>query len=185
MEFLIIIIIIGVIVYFYNKNSEESTTNDLVNSKEFQDALEEAKNIRKVFLEATKISGGTVIIVKNDIDNLEKIDWERDKFNYLIYFRVQLEYGYSLYLDWLKNDLNHNGEPLTESERNSFIENYLQNIYGKSKSEIEQLGLDPRDIVYDTVRGEDDCESILYYRIVCPCGLKGDSRDVFINELKK
>lgn len=177
--FWIIVIAVLVIIFLVIKNSEPASENSNDNS-EYNDALNEARKKKSFFENVATKQNGSVYVVANNIDNPDTIDWSREQYSQLIYFRVCLPNGYSPYtIEQLKNP------SLSDDERKNVIDSYLLNYFYASQEEISALGIDPSYIVYDMVQGESAYEGILYYKFVCPCGLRGKERDNFINDLKK
>lgn len=182
--FIIILILIAILIWGLSRTTSDgnNSTNslDFINNPEFCSALNEARKIKSFFEKAAAKQNGSVMIVTNNIDNPDNIDWSLEKYSSLVYFRVCLPFGYSAYtLDELKNS------SISDEERNALINSYLLNNFCASKEEIAALGLDPYDIVYDMVQGDEQYEGILYYKFLCPCGLKGNDRDIFINSVKE
>lgn len=150
---------------------------DFATNPNFISSLEKAKEIKSFFSDVAKRHNGTLNIVKYNIDGIDSIDFEAEKQNPFIYFRLRLPRGYNADLALIK-DLNNSLEA-----RNICREKYLQEIYAMDSSGLSAIGIDPYDIVYDIIMGDDPLESILYYKYLCPCNLVGDDRDFFVRAL--
>ncbi len=176
----ILIAIVGIIGIIYILEKSNGKTNakvsDIFNTNEFQTDLARAKEIKSFFEDIAHDKDGILSICKYDIDHPDKIDFEYEKRNPLIYFRLRLRYGYSDYLDESQN--------LPLPYRDEWMNKQLIMVFGKSIKDIENFGLSPHDMLYDIQRGDDNCEAVLYYKFYCPCGLKGDDRDMFINKIQ-
>lgn len=184
MDFLIFIAIVGIIIYAIYKYNQKADRKNLIDSPEFQDALKKAKTFKHFFEGGTQKLGGSVMVVKYNIDKPDEIDFSLEQHNFVVYFRVALELGSSSYLTWLKSGCTYDGKPITDTERIDYLNGYLKDKFGKDMDSVKALGLDPYDVVYDMEQGDNEYETILYYPFCCPCGLKGADRDIFINELK-
>ncbi len=156
--------------------TQAKTSGKIEDSQEFQERLQRAREI-KAFFETAIGNKGNVMVVKCDIDHPEELDYSREKYSELVYFRVYLDYGYGKEVEAM---LRSNR---SQEENIAFINGYLKEHYGKTMEEVTAFGLDPYDVVYDTKACDDDCDSVLYYKFLCPCGLKGDARDRFIKEI--
>lgn len=178
--FLFFIIFIFAIVAAFQSN--KNTRPDIVNSQEFQKSLAKALKIKQFFKKAADKDGGSVIVVKynHDLEFGEHIDWSGEKYNSCVFFRVRLEYGYNTYLDVLHEKY------LDDSISAAMTDAYLVEVFGMNTADILAEGLvSPYDIAFDMKKGDDDCEGILFYKFLCPCGLRGDDRDIFIDAINK
>lgn len=180
----IVVVAIAIGIAMGNASNEADYKNEMIQSEEFQTALKRAREIKKFFQDAVSSQehGGSVMVLKFNID--KENDWPKELDNPLVYFRVHFEFGKSLYRDYYKSGRDYNGNPLSDEQRIEYMNMYLEEQYGKDKNEIEELGLDPYDIAYDTEPCDgSEYETILYYKFYCPCELKGDERDIFIEQL--
>lgn len=179
MGWIITIIIIVGAYWLYKKYSGDNARNNIVESSEFQTALAEARSIWRFFSTATSLKGGLAIPVLQTTDRFGRRDSSNYECDNCIYFKVRLDYGYSPFLSLIKSQV------YSEKKRMDWMNNYLLEVYGKSKEEIMQQGIDPTKLVYDIQEGEDPCEGILYYAFPCPCGLKGSAREIFYEKLSE
>ncbi len=184
MGLVLLLIVVFLLWAFMNPVSEGEKTEkphtaanaSIEQSEEFQTRLQRAREIKSFFEDAVG-SKGNVMVVKCDIDHPEKVDYSYEENNPLIYFRVYLDFGYGTEVEAM---LRSNR---SQEENIAFINGYLKEHYGKTMEEVTAFGLDPYDVVYDTKPCDDDCDSVLYYKFLCPCGLKGDARDRFIKKI--
>lgn len=176
--FVVLCLVVSVVVGFALRGRNGVSQASMVESREFQDSLQKARNIQQ-FLTTAIQDRGDMLVVKYDIDHPENVDFAREKYNPVIYFRIRLDCGYSSTMEQMKSNL------CSAEEKRAYRDSYLLRMYGKSAEEMEAMELDPYDMVFDVRQGDTECEGILYYKFLCPCGLKGDSRDVFIKSLKE
>ncbi len=165
---IILIIAIIVLVFIFKKISGMFT--NVTKQPEFIKALEEAKMIKRFFLDSTIKNGGNVSIVKYDVDNPDNLIQNLENTNQLIYFRIDTKLTYSAL--WPLDDSDFSPEERAKC---------LEKIFGADFEKIIKLGINPyRDLAY-----RDNLEKgIIYYKYLCPCNLMGDERDVFINALE-
>ena len=167
-----VVICAGCVIAFYKND------RNFKNSSEFQSAIEKAKQMRQVFVEVTSRWGGSVMMVQCDIDNPDNVDYNFEKYNRLMYFRVALEDTPWAYIRMVKE---WDGSDEIKQE---LIDKCINNIFEKSAKQLEDVGINPTDVIYN-IKSTGKYEGVLYYPFVCPCQLEGTQRSIFIKALKK
>lgn len=175
-------VVIGFIVYAIWYIKEDMQRNkakiqrkqNILNSIEFNQAIIQARRIKLFFEDAVKLNNGHISLRLNVLScdpQYRQLNCP-DEYNHLLYFRAVLGTGYERILNQLKNG------NISDVEKRSLEDAYLKGIYGKTRDEIVELGINWSNLIYD-VESIDHDDSLLYYKFYCPCELMGDERKMF------
>ena len=179
---LVLIIATAIIIFFiWDRKQASDTKEKIENSDEFKKSIEETKAIKAFFLKNWREPFVYVSLYKKPYDYITSEDYSAFKFDSLAYIHIKMDTDLQ-YLNWLREYSEATG-----NKRRDMEPVVLSFFDIKSFSEIpEGLNVDSlvREVLNGTItEGYDECEVEFSIPILCPCNLKGESREIFSEKI--
>lgn len=182
---LILIIAAAIIIFFiWDRKQANDTKEKIENSDEFKKSLEEAKAIKAFFLKNWREPFVYISLYKKPYDYITSEDYTTFDFDSLAYIHIKMDlsYGGKDSLDRLREYAE------TKDDRRYVIEPYVLGFFDiKNISEIpKELNID--NLIWEVLDGT-IIEEYNEYKvdfsipIICPCNLKGESREIFTKKI--
>ena len=164
-----------------DKMNAEDFKEKVENSDEFKKSVVNANVIKSFFLKNWREPFVYISLYKKPYDYITSEDYSNYKFDSLAYIHIKMEMGLN-YLGWLREYAEATGDKKRD------MEPVILSFFDiKSFSEVPE-GLNVDSLIWEVLNGTitegyNECEVEFSIPILCPCNLKGESREIFTKKI--